>query len=174
MSDALNKSKFLSPEEYQILQATINKFAESNPRDTALLAASMHTGARPSEVLAITAKDLDVSTASVFIKGLKGSRDREIPLPMNVFARLSRIARGLNPDDRVFPLALRTYQGIWHQYRPVKKGVKALRHTFAMRLYEKTKDVRLVQMALGHRYLNTTQIYVDYVYNQTELQKLLL
>jgi integrase/recombinase XerC len=33
------------------------------------------------------------------------------------------------------------------------------RHTFATRLYEKTGDIHLVQRALGHRQITTTEIY---------------
>jgi site-specific recombinase XerD len=32
-------------------------------------------------------------------------------------------------------------------------------HTFAMNLYRKTGDLRLVQTALGHRHISTTEIY---------------
>lgn len=174
MSAQLNKNKFLSKQEYLRLEQTLKKFNLTDPRNTTLIELSMNTGARPSEVLAVLAHDINPENNSVFIKGLKGSRDREIPIPEDLFKRLATFAHNLEPDQRIFPIALRTYQHIWHLYRPVKKGVRALRHTFAIRLYEKTKDVRLVQMALGHKYLNTTQIYVDYIYNQEELKKLLL
>ncbi len=40
-------------------------------------------------------------------------------------------------------------------------SVHTLRHTFATRLYEKTKDLRLVQRALGHRRVTTTEIYTQ-------------
>ncbi len=174
MSTQLTKQKFLSRVEYQKLQDTLKHFNLTDPRNTTLIELSMHTGARPSEILGILAQDLNSESNSVFIKGLKGSRDREIPIPKELFQRVHDFARFLEPDQRIFKLALRTYQHVWHQYRPCKKGVRSLRHTFAIRLYEKTKDVRLVQMALGHKYLNTTQIYVDYIYNQEELKKLLL
>ena len=41
--------------------------------------------------------------------------------------------------------------------RPV--SVPSLRHTFATRLYEKTGDLYLVQRALGHRQITTTEVY---------------
>jgi site-specific recombinase XerD len=38
-------------------------------------------------------------------------------------------------------------------------AVNALRHTFATRLYEKTGYLYLVQRALGHRNITTTEVY---------------
>ena len=40
-----------------------------------------------------------------------------------------------------------------------KVSPHTLRHTFATRLYEKTGDLHLVQRALGHRQITTTEIY---------------
>jgi integrase/recombinase XerC len=40
-----------------------------------------------------------------------------------------------------------------------KVSVHSLRHTFATRLYHKTGDLYLVQRALGHRHITTTEIY---------------
>jgi integrase/recombinase XerC len=38
-------------------------------------------------------------------------------------------------------------------------SIHSLRHTFATRLYHKTGDLYLVQRALGHRHITTTEIY---------------
>jgi len=38
-------------------------------------------------------------------------------------------------------------------------SLHSLRHTFATRLYERTGDLHLVQRALGHRQITTTEIY---------------
>ena len=39
-------------------------------------------------------------------------------------------------------------------------SIHSLRHTFATRLYEKTGDLHLVQRALGHWQITTTEVYV--------------
>ncbi|CAM5999402.1 unnamed protein product [Sphagnum balticum] len=39
---------------------------------------------------------------------------------------------------------------------------------------QKTKDLRLVQVALGHRNITNTMVYADYIYSQQELRKLIL
>jgi integrase/recombinase XerC len=38
-------------------------------------------------------------------------------------------------------------------------SIHSLRHTFATRLYRKTGDLYLVQRALGHRQITTTEVY---------------
>ena len=43
-----------------------------------------------------------------------------------------------------------------------------LRHTFATELYRQTKDIRLVQKALGHADLSTTMIYTHIVDDDLE------
>ena len=80
------------------------------------------------------------------------------------------------PDlqKHLFPISYPRLVQIWQHYRPVHKKFHSLRHTFAIELYKKTKDIRLLQMALGHRNIANTMIYADYVYSQTELRRLLL
>jgi integrase/recombinase XerD len=43
-----------------------------------------------------------------------------------------------------------------------------LRHTYATELYRETKDIRLVQKALGHASLTTTMIYTHIVDDDME------
>ena len=83
----------------------------------------------------------------------------------------------LSPElmkQRIFPISYIRFHQIWDKYRPCHKKLHSLRHTFAIRLYKKTKDIRLVQFALGHRNIANTMIYADYVYSQEELKKLIL
>jgi len=49
----------------------------------------------------------------------------------------------------------------WFQEAGISRpaSLHSLRHTFATRLYEKTGDLHLVQRALGHRQITTTEIY---------------
>lgn len=162
MNYRITKDKYLSSEEL----ANVTKLIEKYPvRDTALLALAVHTGARASELLIVQPTDLDLETKSVYIRGLKGSRDRWIPLHNDVF--------DLVKQHIPFNISYSRLVAIWDKYRPVKKKFHSLRHTFAVNLYKRTKDIKLVQIALGHTSILNTMVYVDYVVSQEELRRIL-
>jgi integrase/recombinase XerC len=135
---------------------------------------ALRTGGRASELLGLRHVDLNTYDSSVFIRGIKGSNDREIPLPAKLFEKLQAYAATVPSSSNLFPIGYHRLRQIWDWYRPVPKKFHSLRHTFAIRLYKKTKDIRLVQVALGHRNITNTMIYADYHYSQEELRKLIL
>lgn len=170
---ALNKNKYLLDAETERLDYILKSFKEKDARNCTLLWTLFHTGGRAQEILNLRISDLNPEEKSVFIRGIKGSNDREIPLPPWLYARIeAEAARAQN--EVLFPITYARLRQIWTLYRPVHKKLHALRHTFAIRLYKKTKDLRLIQVALGHRNITNTMIYADYVYSQQELRKLIL
>ena len=170
---ALNKNKYLLEPEIERLHSILQSFRDKDPRNCTMLWLLLNTGARAQEVLNLKAEDLNTFDQSVFIRGIKGSNDRELPLPSWLFERLEREA-GRPGHETIFPITYNRLRQIWDLYRPVHKKLHGLRHTFAIRLYKKTKDLRLVQVALGHRNITNTMIYADYAYSQQELRKLIL
>lgn len=167
----LTKAKYLLPQELAHLNATLEKFKITDERNCTLIWLAMHTGARATEVLNVTAEDLDPHEMTVFIKGLKGSDNRDIPLPEWLFKRVKSLA----PESgRVFPITYIRFHQIWQLYRPCKKKLHSLRHTFAINLYIKTKDIRLLQAALGHRSWDNTMIYADYQFKSVEFRRAIL
>jgi integrase/recombinase XerC len=170
---AINKTKYLLEPEAVSLEASLEKFKERDIRNVLLLELALRTGARAKEVLNIQFSDLNEHEKTVFIRGLKHSNDREIPLRPEMFKRLYDFA-SKDPSGPIFKITYNHFRRIWCFYRPVRKKLHSLRHTFAIRLYKKTKDMRLVQMALGHRNIQNTMVYAEYVYSQTELRKLIL
>jgi integrase len=165
---ALNQTKYLLPHELNAFQRLI---AQDASRDAVLLDVLLHTGGRAQEVLNLNVEDLNLHSGTVLIRGLKGSRDREIPLPMALLCRLESI---LPASGRIFPISYQRLYQIWDHWKPCKKKLHSLRHTFAIELYRRTRDLRLVQMALGHKSINNTMVYADYIYTQEELKKLLI
>ncbi len=169
----LNKNKYLLDPEVEKLETLIASSRTDSLRDSLILELALRTGSRAKELLAIRKTDLNPYDETVFIRGMKGSNDRELPLPPELFARLSRFADS-RKGDLVFEIGYHRLRQIWDWYRPAPKKFHCLRHTFAIRLYRKTKDLRLVQVALGHRNITNTMIYADYIYSQQELKKLIL
>jgi integrase/recombinase XerC len=77
---------------------------------------------------------------------------------------LSTLGRRLGPRQ----VQLRFARWLAHAEVERKASVHSLRHRFATSLYEKTGDLRLVQVALGHRNISTTEIYTRVPQRQIE------
>lgn len=164
---SINKTKYLLDFELKALSSLIERRTD---RDATLLWVLLKSGARAQEILNLTTEDLNTEAKTIFIRGLKGSRDREIPLPPKLFKRLQLLAPA---SGRVFPITYDRLYQIWLEWRPGKKKLHSLRHTFAIELYKRTKDLRLLQMALGHKSISNTMVYMDYMYTQQEMRKIL-
>ena len=170
---ALNKNKYLLDPEFERLQKILDTYKNDDPRNCTLLWTLLFTGGRAQEVLNLQKSDLNRHEESVLITGLKGSNDREIPVPTWLFKRLARLADEAE-GNFLFAITYNRLRQIWDHYRPINKKLHSLRHTFAIRLYKKTRDLRLVQVALGHRNIMNTMVYADYIYSQQELRRLIL
>jgi len=171
----LNKSKYLLQNELTELRRVLGLFREKDPRNTLLIETALNTGARASELLNLKWADLDDHECTVFIKGLKGSNDREIPLKKSIYNNLKKLKNPTDkPEHRIFKISYPRLVQIWNEYKPVHKKFHSLRHTFALNLYKKTRDLRLVQVALGHRNIENTIVYAEYVYSTQELKRLIL
>lgn len=170
---ALNKNKYLLPDELSRLRKIIESFREQDRRNTLILEMALQTGARAQELLNLKRSDLIGADETVFIRGIKGSNDREIPLPSPLFERLNRYQGQLQGQD-LFDISYQRLYQIWDLYRPVPKKFHSLRHTFAIELYKRTRDIRLLQVALGHRNIANTMVYADYLFSKEELRRLIL
>ncbi len=174
MRYSLNKNKYLMEPEVESLEYLLQRHQQDDSRNCLLIEVALKTGARAQEVLNLRVNDLSSYDQTLFIRGLKGSNDREIPIPKDLFRRLEFLVRSLNPTHLVFDISYQRLYQIWDLYRPCRKSFHSLRHTFAIQLYKKTRDLRLVQVALGHRNINNTMVYADYIYSKEELKKLIL
>lgn len=165
----MKKNKFLTEAEEQRL---IKSLENANERDRLLIMLALKTGARATELLNISIKDMDPQDRTVHIKGLKGSDDREIPIPTSLFKRLHNYAKA-SGGAKIFNMGYDNLDRIWNLYRPNGKKFHSLRHTFAMRLFERTQNLRLVQICLGHRSIGNTMIYADYHYKTSQIREFL-
>jgi len=138
-------------------------------RDRVLFALLLRSGMRLGAALALDVADLDLLSNCAVSHG-KHSKIQKVYFPKDVAALLKRhlkdnaIAAGAVFRGRSARLSIRQAQ---YRFRQVlaaagierQMTVHSLRHTFATRLREETGDLRLVQVALGHRQLATTQVY---------------
>lgn len=173
---SLNKNKYLLDPERNKLEELLQQFMPTNRRDCLLLSLALKTGARAMEILNLELEDINEHDQSIFFRGIKGSNDRELPIASKIFQNLMYYINNERQADNqlVFPISYNRLRQVWEFYRPTHKKFHSLRHTFAITLYKKTKDIRLVQFSLGHRNITNTMIYADYVYSQQELKKLIL
>jgi integrase/recombinase XerC len=163
---SINQTKYLSDKEIKHLEKyCINDLPDIR---AALMLVGYYTGARATEILSLTPESL--CDNSIYIVGLKGSNDREIPIPPFLFRFLKTLE-----GPKLFPIHYNTLRRWWNLYRPhPTKTFHSLRHTCAIQLCQKGVDIRVVKYVLGHRGINNTMLYADYVYSQNELKGVLV
>lgn len=149
-----------------------------------LFALSLSTGLRVAEVVALDCGDVlnrrQQGRTRITLRTFKGVRAGDKPqsvmVPGSLRAKLSRLAvwktrRGesVSTEAPLFVgrqgrLSKRRAQQLFTTFAEraeLAPGLTfhALRHTFCQRLFERTRDVRLVQHAARHKQIQTTTIY---------------
>ncbi len=174
----------LTEEEQLALLAVPNSRYPTGQRNHAMLRLMLDAGHRVGELVAQRWQDINLQTGRVHIKNGKGARDRglwinEVCLEVLQSWRERQAADLGAAPDHVFttldgkPMSTRYVQQMVKRYRERAGLVKqvtphTLRHTFATDLLKATRNIRLVQKALGHASLQTTQIYTHIVDDELE------
>ena len=155
----------LSRDEIRIIIDQID-----NKKHKLMLALGYGAGLRVSEVVNLKVMDLDLDQLVVHIKSGKGKKDRITVIPKSIVSGLKSLIVDKNNAEYVFKserggrLTTHTAQKVFSQALK-KAGVNkpatfhSLRHSFATHLLENGVDVRYVQELLGHKNIQTTQIY---------------
>ncbi len=127
-------------------------------------------GLRVSEVCQLRTGHLDKLAGTISPPIIKRSRSRSLPLD-RTFIDALRTWRNGSPvpwllytvqGNHIYPSHLQRFcRTVTAEVYGVEFHFHALRHTFAMRLYAKTKDLLLVKRLLGHRSITSTQVYAD-------------
>jgi integrase/recombinase XerC len=152
------------------LAAGIDAIDASDPvgaRDRALIETLYATGARVSELVALTVDDVGGDTITVVGKGRKARKvpvGRPAQTAIDRYLQVGRPALAAPSAGRSLWVGVR---GGPMDARGVRRVVSsrlasfphALRHSFATHLLEGGADLRTVQDLLGHTDLATTQIY---------------
>jgi integrase/recombinase XerD len=169
----------LSPDERAALLKQPNKRAPTGLRNLCLIQLMLNVGLRASEALNLQPGHIDCNSGKLTVKQGKGRKDRILWLGENDLALIRRWKEKRPESKWLFP----TLAGNQLDARYLRQMVKRLagkagigkdvhphmlRHTFATDLYKETKNIRLVQKALGHADLSTTMIYTHIVDEELE------
>ena len=170
----------LNLQEQSGLLTVPNKRAPTGLRNFCLLTVFLNLGLRVNEALGLRVNDIDWLSGKTSIREGKGGKDRILWLSESDLAWLQQW-RSIRPPGaaclfctlRGGRLSDRYIRDMVKRYG-IRAGIKkdlhphTLRHTFATDLLRDTKNIRLVQRALGHVSISTTMIYTHIVDDQLE------
>ena len=153
--------------------------AAGKPKYQAVLSVAYGAGLRASEVVALKVGDVDSTRMTLRIEQGKGRKDRYAMLSPLLLERL-RIwwrdahAKGKMLDggwlfpgqNPINPMSTRQFNRICHlaaEAAGIDKRVSphTLRHSYATHLLEQKVDIRVIQVLLGHKRLETTALYTQ-------------
>ena len=164
----------LSPEEVSRLIA-----AAGNLKHQTALSVAYGAGLRASEVVALKVGDVDSQRMTLRIEQGKGHKDRYAMLSPVLLERLRvwcKVARaqgtmldggwlfpGLNPIESLSTRQLNRAIHAAAELAQIDKRVSmhTLQHSFATHLLEQKVDIRVIQVLLGHKKLETTALYTQ-------------
>ena len=169
----------LTGPERATLLAQPNERYPTGQRNKAALLVMLDCGLRAGEVCGLCIDDFDAITGRLKVVEGKGAKDRVLwaneATKAALAAWLGRRFEGAGPrggwllntktGGPLSPRYLRAMVGRYASRAGITRPVypHLLRHTFASDLYATTKDIRLVQKALGHSDISSTMIYTHLV-----------
>jgi integrase/recombinase XerD len=155
----------LSPDE-------VERLLDAAPGLTYRTALSVAYGAglRVSEVVSLKVSDIDSQRMVIRVEQGKGHKDRYVMLSPALLELLRRYWKAKRPQgwlfpgqNRVNPLTTRQLNRACHSAAVMagigkRVSMHTLRHSFAPHLLEQKVDIRVIQVLLGHKKLDTTAL----------------
>ncbi len=167
----------LSADEQSRLLDALKPSTPMKLRNRAMVILMLNAGLRSAEVVNLRMRDIDWEESKLKVRNGKGGRDRVLWLSDDDLCLLHQYAEAqgkCSPSSLLFqtrlgkPIDTRFLRAMLE-----KKGRHAglikrvhphlLRHTFATDLLRATRNIYLVQKALGHSDISTTTIYLHLV-----------
>ena len=156
----------LSPEEAALLI-----HCAPSLKYKAALSVAYGCGLRASEIVHLKVGDIDSTRMLIRVEQGKGRKDRYVMLSPDLLELLRAWWRKARPRGWLFPgrdpgqpITTRQLNRACHaaaRTAAIGKRVSlhTLRHSFATHLLEQRTDIRVIQVLLGHRKLDTTALY---------------
>jgi len=190
----LDREKFLSETEVKKLRRTIEDKALADlqkgrttwPRFWMVIDLAAGAGLRVSEIANLKIANLYLSSREPRIRVTgKGNRTRDVFISRDLMKHLvdylewkQTMDETIDKDDFLLMSSHRkSYStgGLQYAFKvalnesglPNYYSIHSLRHSYGTYLYQRTKDLRLVQKQLGHSSIATTTIYADVTVEQT-------
>lgn len=162
--DAEGSRKYVCGSEWRRFLIATEKLEPATRAFAQLLA---FTGCRLSEALSLTVAGLDLETGRVVFRTLKRRKRvfRAVPIPADLMVLLAQVARGKEPDARLWPWCRQTG---WRRVKAIMQAAgvtgaqampKGLRHGFGIANAEQNVPAALTRRWMGHARLDTTAIY---------------
>jgi len=164
----------LSREEVARLLAAVR-----NPKHRAALSVAYGAGLRAGEVVALKVGDVDGARMTLRVEQGKGRKDRYAllsPVLLEALRSWWRLAQqqgrilrggwlfpGMDPTDPITPRQLNraVHQAAMTAGIDKRVSLHTLRHSFATHLLEQKVDIRVIQVLLGHKKIETTVLYTQ-------------
>ena len=153
--------------------------AAAKPKYQAVLSVAYGAGLRASEVVALKVGDIDSTRMTLRVEQGKGRKDRYAMLSPALLQCLrtwwqAAHAKGKMLDggwlfpgqNPVNPMSTRQLNRICHMAAAAadidkRVSMHTLRHSYATHLLEQKVDIRIIQVLLGHKKLETTALYAQ-------------
>ena len=174
----------LTEAEQERLVSIFNERYICSQRNKTMIKLMLDIGLRLSETINLKWSQIDLQTGEVKVIQGKGNKDRVVWAGEKLLEMLRRWRRRQKEEIGLVEYVFTTTKG--DQLQPAnvrnmvynyaeKAGIEGksvsphtLRHTFATDFYRQTKNLRMVQKALGHADISTTQIYTHIVDDEME------
>jgi integrase/recombinase XerD len=155
--------------------AEVARLLDAAPRVKykAALSVAYGAGLRASEVVSLKVSDIDSDRMVIRVEQGKGRKDRYVMLSPPLLDLLRTYWKASRSQGWLFPgrnpvnaLTTRQLNRVCHtaaEAAGIDKRVSmhTLRHSFATHLLEQKVDIRVIQVLLGHKKLETTALYAQ-------------
>lgn len=175
--------EFLTIEEQQALINVFNVRYYNSYKNKIMIELFLSTGLRLAEMINLRWRDINLTTGQLKVVEGKGGKDRILWIGMDMLDKLKeyRVKQAektpstsyvfvTNTNNQLDPKSIRKMVITYSEKAGITKSISphTLRHTYATDLLRATKNIRLVQKALGHSDLSTTMIYTHIVDDEYE------